>query len=155
MKASIATIIFLCSIKCFAQPEKLKFSAFDGYIIVGYVDDGAFINFTGPNINYSIKDSKFVVGMLPSLRFKEDHGPTKNSLITPNLGVGITYSYKIWSFQLPFYYNSKTDTDNGRWHIGVGAGLRLYNVRQIDAGTASSRQAGSRGRSGIWSGRLG
>ena len=130
MKILIVTVLFIVSLKCYAQSEKVKFSVFDGYIIAGYVDNGAFINFTGPNINYSIKESKFFIGMLPSLRIKEDTGVTKNSLITPNLGVGITYSYKIWSFQIPFYYNPKTDTDNGRWHMGVGVGLRLYKIRK-------------------------
>ena len=130
MKTFIVTMLFLFSLQCYAQSEKVKFSAFEGYIIAGYVDNGAFVNFTGPSINYSIEESKFVVGMLPSLRLKEDTGQTKNSLITPNLGVGFTYSYKIWSFQIPFYYNSKTDTENGKWHMGVGVGLRLNKIRK-------------------------
>ena len=128
MKTYIITILLFLSLKCFAQSEKVKFSAFDGYIIAGYVDNGAFINFTGPNINCSIRESKFVIGMLPSLRFKEDKGSTKNSFTTPNLGLGFTYSYKFWSFQIPLYYNSKTETDNGSWHIGVGIGLRLVKL---------------------------
>lgn len=102
---SIALFFFLTSLKCYAQSDKVKFSAFDGYVIAGYVDNGKFINFTGPNIKYSIKESKFVIGMLPSLRFKKDNGLTENSFITPNLGVGLTYSYKVWALQLPLYYN--------------------------------------------------
>ena len=130
MKIYILTILFSFFLKCYSQSEKVKFSAFDGYIIAGYVDNGAFINFTGPNINYSSKESKFAIGMLPSLRIREDNGLTKNSLITPNLGLGFTYSYKIWSFQLPFYYNTKTNTDNGKCHIGVGLGLRFYKIKK-------------------------
>jgi hypothetical protein len=26
---------------------------------------------------------------------------------------------------MPLYYNAKTATDNGSWHIGLGIGLRL------------------------------
>ena len=128
MKIHLIIILFLLSLKCNAQTEKVKFSVLDGNVIAGYVDNGAFINFTGPSITYLVKESRFILGMLPSLRFKEDNGLTKNSLVTPNLGVGLTYSYKIWSFQLPLYYNSKTDTNNGRWHLGVGVGLRLNKI---------------------------
>ncbi|MNY11568.1 hypothetical protein D3C86_1446040 [compost metagenome] len=63
--------------------------------------------------------------MLPSLRYKEDNGIFKNSPITPNLGVGLTYCYKMIAVQVPLYYNSKTATANGRWNVGVGIGMRL------------------------------
>jgi hypothetical protein len=129
MKIYIITTLFLFASTCYAQSKKVKFSALDGYIIAGYVDNGAFINFTGPSLNCSIKESKFIIGMLPSLRFKKDDGQTKNSVITPNLGLGFTYSYKMWSFQIPLYYNTKTDTENGKWHLGVGVGLRIYKIR--------------------------
>jgi hypothetical protein len=120
----------LLSLKCYSQTEKLNLSAFDGCVILGYVDNGGFINFTGPNINYSTKESRFMIGMLPSLRFKQDKGVTKNSLVIPNLGIGFTYSYKIWTLQIPLYYNPKTATENGRWHMGVGIGLRLSRVKK-------------------------
>ena len=93
--------------------------------IFGYIDNGAYINFTGPNINYKSGNSKFVFGMLPSLRFKRDDGQTKNSFITPNLGVGMTYSYKSFAFQIPFYYNPKTALENGKWHVGIGIGVNI------------------------------
>jgi len=109
----------------FAQKEKVKFALYDGIFIGGYMDNGAFLNFTGPNINATLKNSKFILGMLPSLRFKEDKGTPKNAFVTPNLGVGFTYSYNVRAIQLPLYYNAKTATDNGRWHIGLGIGLRL------------------------------
>lgn len=103
----------------------VKFNPFDGVIVAGYVDNGAFLNFTGPSISLTIKKSKILLGMLPSLRYKEDNGIFKNSPITPNLGVGLTYCYKMIAFQVPLYYNAKTSTANGRWNIGLGIGVRL------------------------------
>ncbi len=109
------------------EPPKpsIKFNPFDGTIIVGYVDNGAFLNFTGPNISFTHKSSKITLGMLPTLRFKEDKGLFKNAPITPTLGCGLTYSYKMIAFQVPIYYNAKTATANGRWNVGVGIGVRL------------------------------
>jgi hypothetical protein len=97
----------------------MDFALFDGIAIMGYVDEGAFINFTGPNLSLSSNNSKFILGMLPSLRFKEDKKTPKNSFITPNLGVGFTYSYKSLAVQIPMYYNPKTITNNGKWFIGI------------------------------------
>lgn len=103
----------------------VKFRPFDGVFILGYVDKGVFLNFTGPNISYTNKNSKIILGMLPSLRYKEDRGTYKNSPITPNLGVGLTYCYKKFAIQIPLYYNTKTATSNGKWNIGIGVGIRL------------------------------
>ncbi|MCG2611878.1 hypothetical protein LZZ90_10210 [Flavobacterium sp. SM15] len=105
--------------------HKVKFAAYDGMIIAGYVDKGAFLNFTGPNINWSYNSSKIMLGMLPSLRIKEDNKTPKNSTITPSLGVGLTYCYKKIAFQLPMYYNTKTAASDGKWNIGIGLGIRL------------------------------
>jgi len=118
-------IMSLFATPIFAQENRMSFALYDGIFIGGYVDNGAFLNFTGPNINATYKNSKFMLGMLPSLRFKEDKGTPKNAFVTPNLGIGFTYSYKIWAIQMPLYYNAKTATENGRWHIGLGVGLRL------------------------------
>ncbi|MNJ86185.1 hypothetical protein D3C87_36730 [compost metagenome] len=107
-----------------AKPA-ITFNPFDGIVVAGYVDNGAFLNFTGPNISFAHKSSKLILGMLPSLRYKEDNGIFKNSPITPNLGVGLTYCYKMIAVQVPLYYNSKTATANGRWNVGVGIGMRL------------------------------
>ncbi len=124
--------LFLFQSTAFAQETKLepakpavKFSPFDGVIVSGYVDNGAFLNFTGPNISLTIKSSKILLGMLPSLRYKEDNGIFKNSPITPSLGFGLTYSYKKIAIQVPIYYNTKTATANGRWNLGIGIGMRL------------------------------
>lgn len=110
---------------CFSQETDLKIKAsfFDGIAVAGYVDHGAFINFTGPNISYKNKDLKFILGMLPSLRIKEDKSEgTKNSAIMPNLGAGLTVVYKKIALQVPFYYNTKTSAQNGAWKMGIGLG---------------------------------
>jgi hypothetical protein len=125
MKNVLLLMLSIYTTSIFAQEDKIKFALYDGIFIGGYVDNGAFLNFTGPNINAIYKNSKFTLGMLPSLRFKEDKGTPKNAFVTPNLGVGLTYSYKFWAIQMPLYYNAKTATDNGSWHIGLGIGLKL------------------------------
>ena len=107
------------------QEFKIRASALDGVIIAGYVDGGGFTNFTGPNIQLSKGQTKYILGALPSLRYKNDRNTPKNSFVTPSLGVGLTFCYKIWAVQIPLYYNSKTATENGSWHVGVGIGLRL------------------------------
>lgn len=109
------------------QPKvsAVQLNPFDGIMVLGYVDNGAYLNFTGPNINFTKGRSKFIFGMLPSLRYKVDNAVIKNSPITPNLGFGFTYCYRKAVIQVPFYYDSKTATANGRWNIGIGIGFRL------------------------------
>jgi hypothetical protein len=63
--------------------------------------------------------------MLPSLRYKVDDDSPRNASIYPNLGFGLTYSYKYLSLQIPMYYNTKTETENGSWHVGFGIGYRI------------------------------
>jgi len=131
MKKTISiTILLLCSSSMFAQEKKANASLIDGIMVAGYIDNGAFLNFTGPNINFTKGESKLIVGLLPSLRFKEDKGTTKNSIVTPMLGAGITYSYKYLAFQIPFYYTAKTATTNGEWNVGFGIGLRLNKLKK-------------------------
>ena len=125
MKNFLYAVGVLLSGLCFSQEthSKIKASFFEGIAVAGYVDRGAFINFTGPNVNATYKGFKFIVGMLPSLRIKEDHSPgTKNSPITPNLGAGLTMVYKKMALQIPFYYNPKTTTQDGKWKMGIGIG---------------------------------
>jgi hypothetical protein len=102
---------------------------FSGIFVSGYVDNGAFINFTGPNLSFTKGKSYFLVGMLPSLRIKQDSGTTTNSLVTPTLGLGITYCYRAMAIQIPCYYNPKTATKNGEWNIGVGVGIKLNALK--------------------------
>ncbi|WP_126654021.1 hypothetical protein [Chryseobacterium aureum] len=103
--------------------SKLKVSFFDGIAVAGYADHGAYLNFTGPNVSLTQKNIKFIAGMLPSLRMKEDHSSgTQNSPIMPTLGAGLTVVYKKLAFQIPAYYNAKTAEQNGNWKIGFGLG---------------------------------
>jgi len=104
---------------------KVRISAYDGILAVGYVDGGGYSNFTGPNINMTYGHSKFILSALPSLRYKRDNAEPRNTFVTPTLGIGFTYSYKLFAIQLPLYYNAKTATENGQWHVGLGLGLRL------------------------------
>jgi hypothetical protein len=132
MKKSVLFFIFaLTSQISFTQSQRQLptvekyFIPFTGIFVSGYVDNGAFINFTGPNLSFSKGKSQFLVGMLPSLRIKQDSGATTNSVITPTLGIGITYCYRSMVFQIPCYYNPKTAVKNGGWNIGIGIGLKL------------------------------
>lgn len=122
-------LFYVCGILisgcCLSQESasKVKAAFFNGVTVAGYVDHGAFINFTGPNISITHQDIKFILGMLPSLRIKEDQSSgTKNNIITPNLGIGLTAVYRKIALQIPVYYNSKTAVENGAWKLGMGLG---------------------------------
>lgn len=125
MKKYIICIVMLWRVSAVAQENRINVGWFDGIVMAGYVNNGGFLNFAGPNLSYTNRNSKIMVGMLPSLRFKEDHADVKNAWITPNLGLGVTYSYKKIAFQIPFYYNSKTAITNGKWVGGIGIGVKL------------------------------
>jgi hypothetical protein len=129
MKRLLFAISMMTFCTSYAQTNKTSFTFSDGIFIGGYVDKGAFLNFTGPNMNLVHKNSKFILGMLPSLRIKADNGVTKNSIITPNLGFGVTYCYKKLALQIPFYYNAKTALNNGQWHVGLGIGIRINALK--------------------------
>jgi hypothetical protein len=113
--------IFISSL-CFSQEtgSKIRASFFDGIAVAG-CRSWSFLNFTGPNISFKNKDLKLILGMLPSLRIKEDRSSgTKNSLITPNLGAGLTAVYKKhYRFRYIIIQNT---TQNGSWKIGIGIG---------------------------------
>lgn len=125
------SFVFICAMLSFlpiyisAQNVKAEVTIFEGIVVGGYVDEGAFLNFTGPNITIIKGNSRLIVGMMPSLRFKNDSGATQNTFVTPALGGGLTYCYKYLALQLPFYYTPKTSIENGKWHVGAGIGLRL------------------------------
>lgn len=125
MRNKLLLMISVLTLMTLAQENKVSWAIYDGIFIGGYVGSGAFLNFTGPNINATYKNLKFMAGMLPSLRFKEDNGIPKNSFVTPNLGIGFTCSYKMWAVQIPIYYDAKSATRNGYWQVGLGAGIRL------------------------------
>lgn len=107
------------------KESKVTFGFFEGTVIAGYVDKGGFLNFTGPNVSLTSGKSKLLLGMLPSLRFKEDKSQVKNSFVMPTLGMGLTYSYKKLALQVPLYYNAKTSTADGKWNVGIGVGIKL------------------------------
>lgn len=107
------------------KESKISFAFFEGTALAGYVDKGGFLNFTGPNLSITSGKSKLLLGMLPSLRFKEDKSEVKNSFVMPTLGIGITYSYRKLAFQIPLYYNAKTATADGKWNVGIGMGIKL------------------------------
>lgn len=105
-----------------------KATLFEGVIVAGYVDQGVYINCTGPAVKFSKKPFAILVGLLPSLRIKKDKvaaGAPQNSVITPNLGAGITAVYKHLAIQVPLYYNSKTSSKDGRWNPGIGIGYKF------------------------------
>lgn len=128
MKKLIGFALLFMSIFSFTQEtdSDVKVSFFDGIAVAGYVDNGAFLNFTGPNISFTHQQTKIILGMLPSIRIKEDKsGSTKNSIVTPNLGLGITVACKKLALQIPLYYNAKTAADDGKWKVGIGIGYRF------------------------------
>lgn len=101
---------------------------FDGVVVAGYVDHGAYINCAGPGIKFTRKPMSLLIGMLPSLRIKEDQvaiGATQNSLITPSLGIGATAVFHHVALQIPCYYNAKTAAKDGKWNLGVGLGYKF------------------------------
>ena len=108
----------------------IQVSAYEGIIVGGYVDGGGFSNFTGPNLSLTKGDSKYILSALPSLRYKKDNSSRKNAFVTPNLGIGFTYTYKILAIQIPLFYNSKTADEDGKWHVGIGVGMRLNSLKK-------------------------
>ncbi len=134
-KLSINTICLVLTVFSFSSinaqtPPKTKATvvAWDGMIVAGYVNDGGFINFGGPSLKLIKKPWIFGIGILPSVRIKEDAvaaGAKKNSIIMPTAGFGFTMVYKHLVVQLPFYYNAKTAASDGKWHAGFGIGYKL------------------------------
>lgn len=108
--------------------KKTSFSIWDGMVIAGYVDKGSYVNFGGPSIKFNKKPWSFGFGILPTMRLKKENvskEATKNSMIIPTAGFGFTCSYKHLVLQVPFYYNAKTATANGKWNPGVGLGFKF------------------------------
>lgn len=129
MKRVAFLLLALHPFHIFAQ-AKVESTVFDGLAVVGFVDEGGFLNFTGPNLKVSRGHTAFTLGMLPSLRLKKDRGTTKNTLVYPTLGFGLTCLHKNWAFQLPLYYNPKTGTQNGTWVAGFGLGFKFNGLNK-------------------------
>lgn len=120
--------LFVLTTEVKAQVKQTKATLYEGVIVAGYADRGAYLNFAGPALKYSQKPFVLMLGLLPSLKIKEDKGVnngTKNAIITPTLGCGLTAVYRHLAFQLPCYYSSKTTTVNGKWKLGFGAGYKF------------------------------
>lgn len=133
-KKSIYLFFSLCTLTLTARSQsngnsvQTRATLFEGVIVAGYVDQGAYINCTGPAIKFSKKPISVLVGLLPSLRIKRDKvaaGAPKNSMLTPNLGLGITAIYKHLAIQVPLYYNAKTSSKDGKWNPGIGVGYKF------------------------------
>lgn len=108
--------------------KKTKILVWDGMAVAGYVNHGGFVNFGGPTVKLIQKPFSIGFGILPTMRIKEDKvvkGATKNSAITPTAGFGFTFVYKHLVVQVPFYYNAKTTSSNGKWNPGIGLGFKL------------------------------
>lgn len=111
-----------------AQTTKPAVKMWDGMAVAGYVNHGGFINFGGPTVKFIKKPCSIGFGILPTMRIKEDQvpkGAKKNSVLTPIAGLGFTFAYKHFVTQIPFYYNTKTATADGKWNAGIGIGYRF------------------------------
>jgi hypothetical protein len=130
-KSLLAVILLLTTVKLQAQSAdavKTKVQLFEGLLIAGYLDHGAYINCAGPAVKFSKKPFSVLLGLLPGLRIKEDKVPAgspKNAVVMPSLGFGLTASFKHLALQLPLYYNGKTATKNGAWKPGLGLGYKF------------------------------
>ena len=133
LKQSALTAILLLALSGHThaqEPKQNKVSVnfWEGMVVGGYVDNGGFVNFGGPTIKWVQKPFSIGFGILPTMRIKEDKvdkGAAKNSAITPTAGFGFTFAYRHLVLQVPFYYNAKTATKNGKWNPGIGIGFRF------------------------------
>lgn len=128
---SIRTVVSLFLLVAYqvasqAQDNKLTFKTFEGVVVAGYADRGAYINSTGPAVKLNSARYTLLLGLLPSLKIKEDSSPIKNSVLTPTLGFGVTVTVlKRLAIQVPAFYLPKTTTTNGRWTVGAGIGYKI------------------------------
>ncbi|WP_454881405.1 hypothetical protein [Sphingobacterium detergens] len=131
-RAEIVLLQLLFSVvfyQTYAQQKTVKASLFEGVVVAGYTDQGAYVNCTGPAIKYSFAPKgNILLGLLPSLKIKEDQveeGKPKNAWVTPTLGVGLTAVFRHIAVQLPAFYSPKTSTADGKWKLGVGLGYKF------------------------------
>jgi len=132
MKKIIAITLLIVSFSGSLSAQEVKKTAAviaEGTFVAGYIDNGAFLNFTGPSLRIVQKPAwALSLGMLPGLRVKKDNAVSpakKNSSIWPSLGAGLTYTFGHMALQLPLYYNTKTTTTDGKWVIGLGIGYKF------------------------------
>lgn len=116
----------LCVLSAKGQEKTVSAKLFEGIIVAGYVDDGAYINCTGPAVKWSKPTYSILLGLLPSIKIKEDRAAVKNSTFTPTLGFGATVIVlKRIAIQIPTFYTPKTATTNGQWKLGAGIGYKF------------------------------
>lgn len=111
-----------------AQTSQIKTTLFEGIICAGYIDNGATVNCTGPAIKYTHKPFSLMLGMLPSLKIKQDkvlNDAPRNAIVIPSLGFGATAVYKHLALQVPMLYTSKTTTKDGHWNAGIALGYKF------------------------------
>ncbi|MES2828072.1 MAG: hypothetical protein V4687_07955 [Bacteroidota bacterium] len=130
MKRHYAVPMFCLALTMLFKPahSQTKAILFEGIIVTGYVDNGGYLNCTGPSIKMIKKPYTLFLGLLPSLKIKEDKviaGAPKNSILTPFLGFGFTAAFHHLAVQLPAYYTNKTAAKDGRWKMGVGLGYKF------------------------------
>lgn len=121
-------ILFMLQEWALGQEAGVKASVFEGILVGGYTDQGAYLNCTGPAVKYQLKSFSVLFGLLPTLKFKKEQtalGAPKNSVMTPTLGFGITAIFRHFAIQLPAFYSPKTNVDNGKWKPGIGFGYRF------------------------------
>lgn len=130
-----------------AQAKKSSSMLYRGIAVAGYVDDGAYLNFTGPGIGATFGESERLLGLMPSLRLCEDRNTPKNPFVIPTLGLGLTFSYQNIALQLPLYYRPKNATDNGAWLLGFGIGLhtRIFNRKSQGVATSCAHRRREKG----------
>ncbi len=129
-KAALLGVIACCVLQgeTFGQTAPLHASVFDGIIVAGYANNGAYINCTGPAIKYSRQSFTVMAGLLPTLLFKQEEkrdDVPRNAAVMPTLGFGLTAIYRRFAIQLPTFYTPKTNVDDGKWKPGIGVGYRF------------------------------
>ncbi|WP_166333091.1 hypothetical protein [Sphingobacterium chungjuense] len=122
----LITFLCLCVVSAKGQEKTVSTKLFEGIIVAGYVDDGAYINCTGPAVKWSKPTYSILLGLLPSIKIKEDRAAVKNSIFTPTLGFGATVIVlKKIAIQIPAFYTPKSATTNGQWKLGAGIGYKF------------------------------
>ncbi|WP_241254808.1 hypothetical protein [Sphingobacterium sp. DR205] len=126
---TVMLMLHVLSLAAYSQQNPVKASLFEGILVAGYADHGAYINCTGPAVKYNFAKKRAVMlGLLPTLKLKDDkveEGKPKNSWITPTLGFGLTLVSGHMAIQLPAFYNAKTSTSDGKWKLGIGMGYKF------------------------------
>lgn len=119
-------LLMIMATAAHAQNKKISTQAFEGTVVAGYIDHGGYLNCIGPAVKYGTQRWSLTLGLLPSIKIKEDKSPVKNAIFTPTLGFGATLTvFKHLAIQVPAFYIPKTTTNNGKWTLGFGLGYKI------------------------------